>query len=233
MKKVFSVFVFLAVSIFLYSQDVNNYLEEIKTVYIKYAEGNSIQERLNYVFQPDVNKPLMEKHYKGKKMGYTPSKFGSCYFINGKKDLLCLEEFAEGSNIFGKKVQVKIYRYIRKINNIFKVDWQASVCYNKVSLTKLKIAQDEDITTIRCLAQMEKSYKIGFYCFNICDYVGNYVFTAYTPKDEEYSTKLFDIFEDNEKLPVLLKIRYSSEIDSFLITDFIQQHLAVIEAVIY
>lgn len=228
MKKNISLICLLfTASIYSFAQDVNTYFEEIKAVYIKYAEGNSIQERLNYVFQPDVNKPLMEKHYKGKKMGYTPSKFGSCYFINGKKDLFCLEEFAEGSNIFGKKVQVKIYRYIRKIDNTFKVDWQASVCFNKISLTKLKIAQEEDITTIRCLLQIEKSYKHGFYCFHICDYIGNYIFMAYAPKDEEYSAKLFDLFEGNEKIPVLLKIQYSSNIDDFLIVEFIQQHLAI------
>lgn len=200
------------------SDEIKQKLEEIYTMY---TEATTAEARSKYCIEPDINK--MKKFWGDSTLGYTPSKFGNCEYYPDR-DIYLLVELKEGKNAF-RTVEIPRYAFFKKINGEFKLDWDALVAWNRISLKKYDVSKPEDEFEFRCFVSMTDNFYSemrNYNAFSIRDENTNYIFTAYGKK-ESTGGELFDIFDGNETRPLIIKIKYDPYTDKYIITEFVQR----------
>lgn len=222
MKKLITILACLLSVNFIFAEKCS---EEVKQklieVYTKYTEATTAEARSEYCINPDV--PKMEKFWGDSSLGYTPTKFGDCEYYPDR-DIYLLVEKREGKNAF-RTVEIPRYAFFKKIKGEYKIDWDALVAWNKISLTKYNVSKPEGEYEFRCFVSMTEniySSMKNYYAFSIRDENTNYIFEAYGDK-KGAGGELFDIFYGNETRPLILKIQYDSYSDNFIITEFVQR----------
>lgn len=222
MKKLLALFICLFSVTFVFAEKCS---EEIKQqlidVYTKYAEGTTVDTRAKYCLNPDLEK--MEKYYSGKTFGYTPKKFGTCEYYPDR-DLYLLTELVEGRNAI-RVVEIPRYGFFKKEKGEFKLDWDAIVAYNPITLKKYNVSKSEDEIEFRCFISMTENYYSNmndYYAFTVRDESTNYIFNAYGAK-KGAGGELFDLFDGNETRPLIVKIKYNAYVDKYIITEFVQK----------
>lgn len=173
----------------------------------------------------------MEKYYGDKEFGGSaPSNLGDVT-VN-KKNIFILKQTLKGTNGLGMEVKVEQYRFFIRVGDDYKLDWQASVCYNLISPKKFKALKDGSITTMRCVMRLSSSSYDDYFAFDIRDDV-NFICTAYMRKDDEVALKLVNELDEDSYTTVILKLQYTNEVSSFskksMIASFVQYGWVVLD----
>ena len=222
MKKIITLLICLLTVNLVFAEKASDEIKQkLIEIYTKYTEATTAEARSKYCIDPDVKK--MEKFWGDSSLGYTPTKFGDCDYYPDR-DIYLLVEKAEGRNMFGT-VEIPKYAFFKKINGEYKLDWDALVAWNKITLKKYDVSKPEDEYEFRCFVGMTDnmySSMKNYYAFAIRDSSTNYIFTAYGDKNGS-GGELFDIFDGNETRPLILKIKYDSNYDKYIITEFVQR----------
>jgi hypothetical protein len=236
-KRVFFI-MFLVASIYTtaFSQVSDEIKQELIKIYTSYAQSKKGSDRLQYIRNPQEYKSIFENRYGDRDVSFTPIKFGKANNIlsgNSKNDaytpnldIYVLEEIVEG-NQGGKTVEVIQYRYFVKTGNNYKMDWEATVCYNPITLSRFKVLEDGQIATFRCYANLSSNDYDGYFSIGIRDEATNYQFTAYIKKDSEDGLALMEYLEEGSARPVILEMKYVDTITRYgkkaLITKFVNK----------
>jgi hypothetical protein len=192
---------------FVYSQVSDETRQELINLYTLYAQSKSATERLQYIRNPELYKDIFDSRYGDRNIGYTPIRFGKCILSSQTKGIYILEEYVS-ANRGGRSIEILQYRYFLKSGDVFKIDWEASVCYNPVTLSKFKALKDGQIARMRCYANLTDSIYDPYFGFSIRDENTNYQFTAYIKKDSEDGLSLMEYLESGNARPVILEIQF-------------------------
>jgi hypothetical protein len=201
---------------FAISQVSDDIRQELINLYTQYAQSKSATERLQYIRSPESYREIFATRYGDRDVSYTPIRFGKAGrpITNSTLDVYSLEEYMS-ANQGGRTVEVVQYRQFVKIGNNYKIDWEASVCYNPVTLTRFKALQDGQIATIRCYASLTNSSYDDYFAFSLRDEATNYQFTAYIRKNSEDGLSLMDFLERGDARPVVLEMKYVDNISRY------------------
>ena len=100
-----------------------DYRDSIDYVIDTYLMTDNVDDRAQFVMEPERIKPLMTKWYNG----IVPSKKRT------------------KNNVTYQKINDKVYWsddfYLIKTNDGYKIDWEATVCYNPLSVRKEKVGE--------------------------------------------------------------------------------------------
>lgn len=222
MKKVILIFSFLI--IFCdngFSQVSDEIKQELINLYTLYAQSRNVAERLQYIRSPESYREIFQSRYGDREISYTPIRFGRCLIPanSGNMEIYALEEYV-AANQGGRSVEVIQMRYFVKIGSSFKIDWEASVSYNPITLARFRALQDNQVATMRCYANLSTSSYEEYFAIGIRDEAINYQFTAYIRKNSEDGLLLMELLENGDARPVILEMQYSKEV---IITKFIQR----------
>lgn len=185
------------------AQKPATYRDSIADLIEKYTNCASWQETLKYVMEPERVRPIMQKYYAGN--GFSPT-------IWTAKEIL-----KEAFRRFNGKNHT-IYRcvnfYAVQTPEGYRIDWEATVEYNPVSLDDLngKVGQTAEIRT--CFNSIEADNSNDTWrCYYCRDY---YLFTKTGTALDQQLYKM----QDSDKI---LKVKYMSDNQGsyFLVTDIV------------
>jgi hypothetical protein len=220
MKKFIVLLAFLAVSGAVFAQVSGEIKGEIKqeliNLYTSYAQSKSATERLQYIRNPESYEAIFESLYGNHDIGYSPIRFGTCGRpVSGvDMEVYALEEYVS-ANQRGRPIEIIQYRYFVKIGNTFKIDWEASVCYNPMTLARFNALQDGQTSTMRCYAYLTTSSYDDYFGIGIRDKATNYQFTAFIRKDSEDGLLLMEYLERGDARPVILEMKYVDNLSRY------------------
>jgi len=180
-------------------------------------------DRLTYVWQPATVKKNMESYYSS---GYKPSEikkidliFNSMNFNNGDIIKVYAETF-------------KMFIYIRKISNSYKLDWEATVGFNNIPISIFKANISKTSTRFRA-----KCNVIGYYNWDFRDAKDTHWSIAsviekggancFVSKSSADGQKLYEILKDGKEHDLIIEIKYSNDDNTCIITKFIQEGWAI------
>lgn len=135
--------------------DPTNEEDSIISVVQQFFGAKKLEDRLLFVYNPDKVKPLMQKYYDGNYQIIAISKNIISIPQDGYKPG---DKFIIG--LRGTPV------YMRRTLEGFKIDWEASVCYNEESLSSYSAREGTDKIIVRVVikkldASSYNSYGIG------------------------------------------------------------------------
>ena len=209
-----------------FSQVSDEIRQELINLYTQYAQSKTGTERLKYVRNSESYKTIFETRYGDRDVSYKPIGFGKVArpVTDSDLDIYVLEETVS-ANRGGRAVDILQYRYFVKINNSFKIDWEASVGYNAITFSRFKALQDGQIARMRCYANLETSRYDEYFGIGIRDELTNSQFRAYIRKNSEDGILLMEYLERGGSWPAILEMQYTNSINKYdkevVITKFI------------
>lgn len=207
----------------------------------KYLNAKTWEERLKYVRNPELVKPLMSERYKDVDLS-AGKPFLRLETEDGKKtrnlkvgDWINIKAvFEEGKNAFGATVQDAAWYVLVLTESDFKIDWEASVIYNPMTFKAMEAQRPTSSQKFRVMAELADYYNYEFrdgqyYLYSIRlhepdSYQSVY---GYIKKDSKDGAKLYEILKDGQKHPMILKIRYpqySRGSGQVIIDQFVQEY---------
>jgi hypothetical protein len=226
MKKAISSIVLLIVLSVsnIYSQVSKADREKMIEIYTLYAEAKTGTEALEYIRNPEDHRKIFYERYATGKNFYTPIRFGNCLLASQTKGIYALEEYVS-ANRGTQNIEILQYRYFLKIKNQFKIDWDASVCYNEMTFPRFIALKDGKEVNMRCYATLVDSTYDNYFAFGIRDNLTNYQFTAYTKNDSDLGIELLEYLENGDTRPVILRLKYTNDLSRYsknvFITEFV------------
>lgn len=182
----------------------------------KYYTCETWQDQLKYVMEPERVRPLMEKYYKKKP-----------YSIE-----LLHDEFG----IKLKKIQGKThdlydvdYTWMVKTEDGYKVDWEATVKYNPVSLLEMRSFPNKEYTIRDWVSDCQKYYQNDTWM----QYgVGDDADYTFIKKNSPLAKKLQELIPMGDNREMIVKMKYighDSDIKKHLyeITDIVSENLSI------
>lgn len=198
----------------------NNQKDSIIYLIQSYLASENLEKRLNFVLHPEIVKSKMQKHYSG---FYRQIKI--------KKENIFLQEYdlidnnlikvnIDGSNIF----------YVKKIKNEFKIDWEASIGFNTISLRTFRANLGNEPTEFRVYASIS-----NYYNYNYKNSQSNYwsveisndenIF-GYVAKNSAEGKKIYEILKDGKIHQLILEVKIDATQDhsgdTAIITKFVK-----------
>jgi hypothetical protein len=228
MRKIFLFVLFFAVCGFNFAQVSDETRQELINLYTLYAQSKTATERLQYVRNPESLRSIFESRYGNRDISFTPIRFGRAGrpVTSSDLDIYSLEETVS-ANQGGRGIEIIRYRYFVRVDNLLKIDWEASVCYNPVPLARFEALQDGQTAIMRCYADLTRSSYDNYFAFRILDEATNYQFTAYILKNTDEGLALLDFLENGDTRPLVLELKYVDNISRYdkkvLITKIVQR----------
>ena len=229
LKKLIIILWFFYLSTFyVFGQVYDEIRQELINIYTQYAQSRTGNERLQYIRNSESFREIFQSRYGDRDISYTPIRFGVAGrpLTSSNLELYSLEEFVS-ANRGGRAVEIIQYRIFVRIDNTYKLDWEASVGYNPVTFARFRALQDGQIATMRCFANLDTSRYDEYFGIGIRDELTNFQFTAYIRRDSENGLLLMDYLERGDARPAILEMYYNDRINRYskevLITNFIMQ----------
>jgi len=197
-------------------------------LYTLYAQSRTGNERLQYIRNPESYREIFQSRYGDREIGYTPIGFGRAGrpVTSSNLDIYSLEETVS-ANRGGRAVEIIQYRYFVRVNNSFKIDWEASAGYNPVTFARFKALQDGQTAQMRCYANLETSRYDEYFGIGIRDELTNSQFRAYIRKNSEDGILLMEYLERGGSWPAILEMQYTNSLDRYskevIITKFVMR----------
>jgi hypothetical protein len=207
------------------SEDVK---QQIIDTYIHYAESTTIDQRLQYIRNPNDYKELLLMYYADRTLGYTPTRFGRCTENNG---WFTLEEYVEATR-GNRPTEIIVYRFFQKTGDEYKLDWESSIAYNPISWQEFNALKNGQIARMRCIATLDESDYDGYFGIRIRDYIGNYQFIAYIDQNSENGKSLFELLRNGGNYAAILDMKYANRDELYgnkfyskqvIITEYVQR----------
>lgn len=220
MKKLFAILICLFSIYFCFADKVPPEIEgELKVIYTKFTKASTVEEKAKYCLNPDLNK--MRESWKDNK-GYVPNKFGTCFY-DSKHKVYGLIEMVQVNQLDMKEMGK--FAYFKKVKNAYKLDWDAWICYNELTLKEFQSIKPEYPVEFRCFIT-KSNYtpaEWGNYdTYRIMNELGGWEFFAVASKNGVEKT-LSEKVKKNEGKFFILKIKYDSTLKTYVITDVVQQ----------
>ena len=221
---------FLILSIYgtAFSQVSDEIREELINLWTLYAQSRTGNDRLQYIRNQESYRDIFLSRYGNRDIGYTPIGFGRAgrTVTSSNLDIYILEELVR-VHLGERRLQIILRRYFVKVDNLFKIDWEASVGYNPVTFSRFKALQDGQIARMRCYANLETSRYDEYFGIGIRDELTNFQFRAYIRKNSEDGILLLEYLERGGARPVILEMNYVDHISRYdkevLITNFVMR----------
>lgn len=198
------------------AQKPATYRDSIADLIEKYTSCTSWQERLKYVMEPERVRPFMQKHY-GE--DFSPTML-SAEEIKNK----AFQRF-NGKNYVLYECD---YYYAVQTPEGYRLDWEASVGYNPVTLTELanKIGQSAEIRGYFKYASYHDNDYYRAFRAAVIDGIDGKTTYFLTEKGSAIDKRLFAMLNNGDWKGMILKIKSLPDTDSeeyqyFLITDII------------
>lgn len=177
-----------------------------------YCTASSFRGRTPFVLNQEKVKPFMDDYYKGEP------------FVQQEVDILTDTEPVPAPNgyviievnctrkILDADVTVKRDYYLKKTQDGYRVDWEASVGYNPVSAAEFIIKKPTTPVQFRVLAQISDSYqdnrnpKQNYWCIElkIDDDKNEWV---YVEKDAAMGLELYKTLQDGKSHKMILELK--------------------------
>jgi hypothetical protein len=204
-------------------------------VVAKYLNAKKWEERLPYVVNPHLVKPLMSQFYKDHFQGPTqyieirPAE----YLKNTKKRVAFVSVVLDrGKNLFGATLEDTYSYILLQEEENFQIDWECSVVYNPMTIIAYKVQQPTSVMKFRLYAKLNDYYNYQFrelkeqyYSVRLTEYKTNESIHGYIKRDSNDGKKMYEILKDGQKYPVMVNLRYlpnSPNGDVVLIDNFVQ-----------
>jgi len=178
-------------------------VDSIFDVIKHYGEAITLEERAQYVLHPEVTKPLMLKYY------------GNNYekkFYDKKQITLSKFVFNNQNIVF-----ISYYNlYLRKTGEGYKVDWEASVGYNPVTIDYY--ANKSSLTTLRVRANL-RNFEVGNDSYYTVIAGGYY---CYLKKGTTVANEVGKLMADGKDHKAIIEIRGDLDSDGGYTIDLVK-----------
>jgi hypothetical protein len=177
--------------------------------------SSDVKGRLDYVINPEEVKPLMAKHYDGEKIVWSKEKLNEVNLKHVKNEDLnstakdydiVLRENKENKNDYTEY-------FIKKVDGEWKINWEASIPYNEVSLIEFNTNRSSTPIDFRGLMRLSDYYNYDYmdaqseyYSIQINEPYSNEYFYAYIEKTSPEAEEIFKYLKDGQLKPMILSI---------------------------
>jgi hypothetical protein len=173
-----------------------------------YYGSKKWEDRLAYVLQPEIEKSKMSEYYTD---NYKSGKI--------KKDQISILGSGYKTNqIFKVKMGSQIV-YCKKTNDGFKIDWEATIGYNQVSMITFKANLSSQPTEFRVYATIDTYYNYNYsnaqnthWNININAEEGN-IPGGYINKSSVEGKKIYDILKDGKQHQLIVELKIDATDD--------------------
>ncbi len=162
-------------------------------------------------------------------------KIGSKTKIVGKREWLAVNVTITGKNSLGATVSDGGVYYMRKIGGVYRIDWDASVGYNKTPWPTFSANLTKEPTEMRVVASLSDYFNFEFrrmsathWSIELKDSISYKTIYGYVKKDSDSGRAIYNIVKDGQEHCITLAIsfsRFSSPgSDVVKIDDFVSAH---------
>ena len=187
--------------------------DSIINVLKQYYNCATWEDRLKFVLNPDKVKTKMEEYYS---TGY------KYYEIFAENISIKENNFNEGN------IVTAFYRndiiYLKKVNDNFLVDWEATIGYNPVSLAAFNTSSIGTTAKLRVNGKLSNSF-IGnysnenYYSINLN---GRVTPCVYIGKTSQIGIKLFNLLKDGKSHQIIVELKIvDNSMTTAIITSFL------------
>ena len=187
-----------------------------------YLMASYVNQRIPFVLNQDKVKPLMESRYgKGK---FNVSKFE---ILTDTEPTPTKTGFVK---IDAELVDEVVEYYLKKTKDGYRIDWEASVGYNPISVEEFRVLKPTKPVRLRVSAKLDDYYNYGFEHSEHINYSilirsnGKEWGYGYVEKNTETGQKLFKILKDCKYHSMVVDVRFpqsAREGSVFFISDVI------------
>lgn len=197
-----------------------NVEDSIVFVIQSYFSSKKWEDRLDYVLNPSIVKPLMNSYYTDNFKSNT---------IN--KNIISIQgENHEINELFKVIIDGDYILYLKKTVDGFKIDWEASTGQNPISM-KIFIAQSNSKPAIfRVKAEIGDYYNFNYrdaknthWNITINDNHYNVISGCYVSKSSEEGEKIYQILKDGKQHHLILEIKMDNSGKNATITKVIKE----------
>lgn len=217
-------------------------LKDFEQIMQNYWSAEKFEDRLPYVLEPKKCLPIMDKYYL--QSGVRPAKINRIVWMNDNgRERIKTGEYA---NLRVTAVQdngkrhTAIY-YIKNTGREYKIDWKASIGYNKISWASFGAQKPDFPVNFRVTASLNPDPEAGLFDLNLERGIDHKKFMAislkglwdtgafwvrhgYILKNSDAEKKIFDALKDGEEHQIIVEAVFLSASDfaiSVMITDLI------------
>lgn len=180
------------------------------------------EDRLDYVLQPKELKSAMVAHYDQYPVRAI-IKSNQVTFLDIDSLDTSLQKVGIGTNIV----------YLRKVNNVYKMDWAASHGLNQMTPILFKETKSTDPKEFRVIASLSNNYlapfankKQDYWSVELQTIFPKETFNAYVLKDSEEGQAIHTLLEEGETKRIIVKMVKNQEDKTgkvTTITEFVQE----------
>jgi hypothetical protein len=166
-----------------------------------YLASKSWQDRLELVLNPEKVGPLMEEYYKD---SYTAK-------LLGQEKISLQGEGYKANEVF-KVVVSGDFFYCKKINSGYKIDWEASVGYNKVNLLAVKVQINPQPVKMRLALTLRDYYNYNFsskeeiYLSILAEQSDGCSVSCFVERNTEEGKKIFELLKDGRSHEAIVEL---------------------------
>jgi hypothetical protein len=183
-----------------------------ETIVKAYLDATHWEDRLQYVKNPNQVKPFMERQYKNAQLpsAYDPQSIKAKSLAEAP-----LEWYRVDVNL--KNVNGQLFPnivYVTHTTDGYKIDWEASLGFNPITLVAYRAALRAEPTVFRLIAELDDYYNYDFrdskdthYSILLYDYTGQKIH-GYIEKRSASGKTLFDFLSDGKPHKVIVKLLY-------------------------
>ena len=185
------VFALCLTSIINAQERTENWRDSIASLIVNYLGSETWEDAINYVMEPERVRPLMQKYYEGNG------------FVSYERSVEEIKHDFGISKIDG--ISHAIYKcdkyWVVKTVEGYKIDWEASVQYNPVTLNSIRKFPNRvfEIRTYTYIGSRDNGNWRDYYC--------NYLSHTYVKKNSPVDKKLFEYLTGGGR-NMTLKIKY-------------------------
>lgn len=213
----FIVLLFLSSSIFIGCSGSSVTSSTPEALIKSYVEAPTWEDRLKYILHPDEEKSKMEEYYKD----YKPISGTINYnYKEVTKDDNYIVYFVQ-KTYQDKNTDSQCFVLVKE-NNIYKIDWEASVVYNEMSWAEFKASKPSSPVKFRTLLQLDDYYNYGFrdksndyWSISLSEIDFNNIngykvlnMNGYVKKDSEAGKKLYEYLKDGKMKVSIVELKY-------------------------
>lgn len=183
--------------------------DSIKYCVQQYLASKNWQKRLDFIVNPEENKSKLQARYGN----------SAIQNIINKNNINITQFTFKEKDYFNVNAGKNFQYYVIKSNNNYKIDWEASIGYNKSSIKTLKATLSRIPTTFRVFAELDNfythnsKYKQNTH-WNVKVYNRNYdVILCYILKSSSSGKKIFDILKDGKKHKLIIELKLDTRED--------------------
>ncbi len=197
----------------------------------RYRNENTIEGRAKYVLHPEETLPRMREHYGRRPLSADSFRIEDAVPMPevAGGDWVSVTVVVRGKNAYGAEVEQSDDYFLRRVDEDYKIDWEASVGHSELTLEAFKAQRPMTPTRFRILAKLSNYYNYEFrqaqgshYSIELDGPRVPADLNGFVARNSPAGVALYGLLKDGRTHPVTLKLRYtpfSEDATITLITD--------------